>query len=110
MPGRRRRPPVEPLDHEIADTTVSVIVTTLNEAKRIGPCLAGLRMQRRPLLEVLVVDSRSTDGTQALVEAAAELDPRIRLLTDDPLPDGWVGKVWALEHGLHAAKGEWILG
>src|SRR5206468_337827 len=66
--------------------------------------------QRRPLLEVLVVDSRSTDGTQAIVERAAELDPRIRLLTDDPLPDGWVGKVWALEHGLRAARGEWILG
>ena len=110
LPGRRRRPPIEPLAHEVTDTTVSVIVATLNEAHRIEPCLAGLRAQGRPLLEVLVVDSRSTDGTQATVKAAAALDPRIRLLTDDPLPDGWVGKVWALEHGLHSARGEWILG
>ena len=95
---------------EIDDTTVSVIVATLNEAARIAPCLAGLRAQGRPLLEVLVVDSRSTDGTRDLVAAAAALDPRVRLLTDDPLPDGWVGKVWALEHGLRAARGEWILG
>jgi dolichol-phosphate mannosyltransferase len=109
-PGRTRRPPTAPHVGEIADTTVSVIVATLNEASRIQPCLAGLRAQGRPLLEVLVVDSRSTDGTRALVESAARADPRIRLLTDDPLPEGWVGKVWALEHGLRAARGEWVLG
>jgi dolichol-phosphate mannosyltransferase len=109
-PGRTRQPPVPPHPGEIGDTTVSVIVATLNEAARIGPCLAGLRAQGRPLLEVLVVDSRSTDGTTDLVSAAAALDPRVRLLTDEPLPDGWVGKVWALEHGLRAARGEWVLG
>lgn len=110
LPGRTRRPPIEPLDGEITDTTVSVIVATLNEAARVGPCLRGLRAQRQPLLETIVVDSRSTDGTQAIVEAAARDDARIRLLTDDSLPAGWVGKVWALEHGLKAARGEWILG
>ena len=109
-PGRTRRPPVPPHPGDVGGTTVSVIVATLNEAARIGPCLAGLRAQGRPLLEVLVVDSRSTDGTTDLVTAAAALDPRVRLLGDDPLPDGWVGKVWALEHGLRAARGEWILG
>jgi len=109
-PGRTRLPPVPPHPWEIDDTTVSVIVPTLNEAARIAPCLAGLRVQGRPLLEVLVVDSRSTDGTRDLVTAAAALDPRVRLLTDEPLPSGWVGKVWALEHGLRAARGEWVLG
>ncbi len=109
LPGRTRKPPVEPLS-QLRDTTVSVIIATLNEAARIGPCLAGLRVQGDPLLEVLVVDSRSTDGTRQLVEAAAALDPRVRLLTDDPLPEGWVGKVWALEHGVRAARGEWVLG
>jgi dolichol-phosphate mannosyltransferase len=109
-PGRRRLPPVQPSDREIVDTSVSVIVTTLNEAARIQPCLEGLCAQRRPMLEVLVVDSRSTDGTRDPVSAASARDPRVRLLTDDPLPDGWVGKVWALEHGLREARGEWVLG
>lgn len=110
MPGRTRRPPVPPMLAPRHDTTVTVVVATLNEAARIGPCLEGLMAQTSPLLEVLVVDSRSTDGTRELVEAAAKRDPRISLLTDDPLPEGWVGKVWALETGLRHAKGEWVLG
>jgi dolichol-phosphate mannosyltransferase len=112
LPGRTRRPPVEPrvADEDDGDTTVSVIVPTLNEAERIGPCLAGLAAQKRPLREIIVVDSRSTDGTRDIVCDAARVDSRIRLLTDDPLPSGWVGKPWALEHGLQHARGEWILG
>jgi len=108
--GRTRRAPTPPHLAEITDTTVTVIVPTLNEATRIGPCLTGLRAQARPVLEVLIVDSGSTDGTRELIAEAALLDPRVRLLTDDPRPDDWVGKVWALEQGLHAARGEWVLG
>jgi len=110
MPGRTRRQPISPRLTPRTDTTVTVVVATLNEAKRIGPCLAGLMAQTEPVLEVLIVDSRSTDGTRELVEAAAARDPRIRLVTDDPLPAGWVGKVWALETGLRQAKGAWVLG
>jgi dolichol-phosphate mannosyltransferase len=110
LPGRTRRPPTPPRLDEITDTSVSVLVPTLNEAERIAPCLAGLRAQGSPLLEVLVIDSRSTDATREIVAAASALDPRVRLLTDDPLPPGWVGKVWALEQGLHVARGEWVLG
>jgi len=110
LPGRTRRPPIAPRTVPRTDTTVTVIVATLNEAARLGPCLDGLMAQEAPLLEVLVVDSRSTDGTRDLVAAAAARDPRIRLLTDPPLPTGWIGKVWALETGLREARGEWVLG
>jgi len=110
LPGRTRRAATPPHPAEITDTTVSVIVATLNEAARIAPCLAGLRAQGRPLLEVLVVDSSSTDGTREMVAAASARDPRVRLLDDESPPEGWVGKVWALEYGLRAARGEWVLG
>ncbi|MEP6780841.1 MAG: glycosyltransferase family 2 protein [Gemmatimonadaceae bacterium] len=110
LPGRRRQKPVLPAKDSLRDTTVSVVVATLNEAARIGPCLAGLQSQREPMLEVLVVDSRSTDGTREMVQQIASHDERFQLITDDPLPAGWVGKVWALEAGLRRARGEWILG
>ena len=110
LPGRTRRPPVAPRSAPRTDTSVTVLVPTYNEVRRIGPCLEGLMAQGAPLHEVLVVDSGSTDGTRALVEAAAARDPRIRLLTDPPLPPGWIGKVWALETGRREATGAWLLG
>jgi dolichol-phosphate mannosyltransferase len=89
---------------------VTVVLATLDEAARVGPCLEGLHRQGPELAEVLVVDSDSTDGTRALVAAMAARDPRFRLLSDGPLPGGWVGKVWALETGLRQARAEWVLG
>jgi dolichol-phosphate mannosyltransferase len=109
-PGRTRRPPVQPPGAPVTDTSVTVMVATLNEARRIGPCLDSLVGQDAAMTEALIIDSRSTDGTRELVQQAAMRDARIRLLTDDPLPDGWVGKVWALESGLQQARGEWVLG
>jgi len=91
---------------------VSVVVPTLNEAERIGPCLAGLSRQGHEVREVVVVDSRSQDGTVELVKAAQQRDPRFRVMTDDPLPAGWVGRPWALHSGfLHSSdRSTWVLG
>ncbi len=89
---------------------MSVLIPSLNEARRIGPCIAGLKVQGLPLTEILVIDSNSSDGTAQLVSRAAELDTRLRLLSDGELPAGWVGKVWALQKGLENATGEWVLG
>ena len=91
---------------------VSVVIPTLNEVHRLGNCLSGLAAQGYPVREILVVDSCSRDGTRELVIQATASDPRLRLLTDDALPAGWVGRPWALHHGfLHsAADSEWVLG
>jgi dolichol-phosphate mannosyltransferase len=108
--GRKRSPPVVPLPDGLTDSTVSVLVPTLNEGRRIGPCLAGLRAQGDPLTEIIVVDSGSTDTTREQVEAVARLDPRFKIIDDRPLAAGWIGKVWALEQGRAVARGEWLLG
>lgn len=113
MQGPARRSPLQPkpaiLDHL---GTVSIVVPTLNEAHRLGPCLQGLQRQGYEVREILVVDSRSTDGTPDLVKQVQVVDPRFRLITDDPLPVGWVGRPWALHTGfLHSSeKSRWILG
>ncbi|MBF2022278.1 MAG: glycosyltransferase [Hydrococcus sp. C42_A2020_068] len=111
--GSGRRPPLEP-KNPTPDLlgTVSIIVPTLNEAGRIDPCLAGLSRQSYEVREIIVVDSHSQDGTQERVKAAAQKDPRFRLMTDDPLPRGWVGRPWALHTGFlnSSPKSQWILG
>jgi dolichol-phosphate mannosyltransferase len=122
MGGRTRRPPEMPVVESSALAAargtaqveptdgLTMVVATLNEAHRIGPCLEGLRAQGAPVTEILVVDSGSSDGTRELVAAAAQLDPRIRLITDPPLPNGWIGKAWALQHGTTIASNPWVLG
>ena len=111
--GAVRRPPLLPekVTPEMVGK-VSVVVPTLNEAERIGPCLAGLHQQTSEVREILIVDSQSQDGTGEKVKAIAELDSRFQLLTDDPLPKGWVGRPWALNYGFYQSspKSEWILG
>ncbi len=113
LKGARRRSPLLP---QLANSNligkVSVVVPTLNEAERITPCLAGLTLQTYELREIIVVDSNSQDGTQDLVKAEGKKDPRFRLITDDPLPTGWVGRPWALHTGyLHTSRhSEWFLG
>ncbi len=109
----RRHPPLKPQSPTPDQLgQVSIVVPTLNEAARISPCLAGLTRQSYEVREIIVVDSRSQDGTGDLVKATLSRDPRFRLMTDDPLPQGWVGRPWALHTGfLHSSEGsKWVLG
>ena len=113
LKGAIRRSPLQP---QPANPSllgkVSVIVPTLNEAARITPCLNGLSRQSYELREVIVVDSNSQDGTREIVKTKLQKDPRLRLITDDPLPPGWIGRPWALHTGyLHSSgHSDWILG
>jgi dolichol-phosphate mannosyltransferase len=109
LPGRRRRAPVSPRT-DGPRGAVTVVLPTMNEAARIGPCLAGLAAQSDVVASVIVVDSRSSDGTPELVRAAAARDPRITLVTDEPAPPGWIGKVWALQQALPHVRTPWVLG
>ncbi len=114
LPSLRRPSPLPPGQPGIPfpPGLVSVLLPTLNEAERLDPCLEGLHRQGAVVREVLVVDSRSQDGTREKVLQMAARDPRFRLVTDDPLPSGWVGRPWALHYGFLQSDpaSEWILG
>ena len=99
----RRRPPVVVEDATVPATTISVVIPARDEAARIGPLLEALRGDPT-VSEILVVDDESSDATPAL---AGRLGATV--LTGAPLPTGWVGKPWALDQGLRAATGEWVV-
>ena len=85
---------------------VSVLVPARDEAARIGACLASVLDQVSVLdLEVVVLDDGSTDGTADVARRAAGGDPRVRVLTGEPLPGGWLGKAHACEQLARAATG-----
>jgi len=91
--------------------TVAVIVPVLNEWDRLGPCLEGLAAQGREVVDVLVVDGGSDDGTVEAVRAVAAREARIRLIEAGEAPAGWNGKVHNLAAGLAQASSAagWIL-
>jgi dolichol-phosphate mannosyltransferase len=105
------RPICPVADGSVDAGVVSVILPVLNEARRLAPCLEGLRAQGPEVGEILVVDSGSADGTRDLVRQYVRSDRRIRLIEAGPAPDEWNGKVWGLHHGARAlaSNAEWVL-
>ena len=84
---------------------VSVVVPARNEAHNIARCVSSILSTTYPNLELIVVDDSSTDGTVDIAREAAEGDPRARVITCPPLPEGWFGKQWACATGAKVARG-----
>jgi len=64
---------------------VTIAMPAFNEEAYLEPCLASLGAQDYPaaLIEILVAEGRSTDGTRAVLAGHAAADPRIRVI-DNP--------------------------
>jgi glycosyltransferase involved in cell wall biosynthesis len=95
-----RRPPGTP---STVDRTVSVLLPLRDEAHRVEPCLRGLLAQEG-VHEIIALDDGSTDGTASLVRTFA--GERIRVVTGEPLPPGWLGKPHACHQLAALATGE----
>jgi chlorobactene glucosyltransferase len=87
---------------------VSAIIPARDEEQMLAECLASVRAQTYPNLEIFVVDDRSTDRTTAIAREHAAVDPRVRVLSIDHLPEGWTGKTHALQVAADQALGEWF--
>ena len=91
---------------------VSIIVPARNEEEALPSALESFVNLDYPDYEVIVVDDASTDGTGRIADEwstrPAGRAP-VRVIHNRELPDGWTGKVHALNLAGHAATGEWIL-
>lgn len=83
--------------------TVTVVVLVRNHVHELSRCLDALFNQDYPpdLVEVLVVDNGSTDGSREVVALYRHLHPNLRLLAN---PGGAFPK--GLNRALQEAKGE----
>lgn len=73
---------------------ITVLIPARNEADVIGTTLRGLQAQGDGL-QVIVIDDQSTDDTASVAGAFAN----VHVIPGAPLPEGWAGKLWALEQG-----------
>jgi chlorobactene glucosyltransferase len=87
---------------------VSVIIPARNEAATIATVVRSILDTSYRPFELLVVDDRSSDRTAAIVESLP-VDPRLRLVRGEELPEGWYGKPWACFQGYRHARGELLL-
>jgi hopene-associated glycosyltransferase HpnB len=89
---------------------VVALVPARDEADVIERTLGSLLEQDYPgPFRVVLVDDESADGTDKAAQRLMALHPRgDRALLERaaPRPEGWVGKMWALECGLRRAEGE----
>ncbi|MDX2182561.1 MAG: glycosyltransferase family 2 protein [Gemmatimonadaceae bacterium] len=100
-------PPARPW-HEGAPR-VSVIVPARNEAGNIERLVRSVLASTWGDLELIVVDDHSSDGTGTLARTAGFGDPRLRVISPPPLPEGWFGKQWACVAGAQIATGDRLL-
>ena len=101
---------LEPVSHKLDDPPmVSVCVPARNEERGIQACLLSLLKQDYPNFEVIVVNDHSTDRTGELIRHLAEKNSRLIALEGADLPEGWLGKPFALYQAFQKAKGEILL-
>jgi hopene-associated glycosyltransferase HpnB len=84
--------------------TIVAVVPARNEAETIGDVVRSLMTQDYPgPFSIVVVDDHSDDATAAIASRVAEENgavEKVRILPASTLPDGWTGKLWALNEGV----------
>ncbi|MDO4780889.1 MAG: glycosyltransferase [Candidatus Saccharibacteria bacterium] len=87
--------------------SVSVCIPARNEMNAMTMCLERVLASDYPKLEVIVLDDDSTDNTPHMIRAFAHAG--VRFVPGEPLPEGWLGKNYALQQLLNEASGRYIL-
>jgi hypothetical protein len=90
------------------DHKVSAIVPARNEEEGIGRAVTSLAAQPE-IVEIIVVNDQSTDGTAAVLESLAGDVPHLRFFDAGSLPEGWVGKNHAVWQGAQRSTAPWLL-
>jgi len=75
---------------------VTAVIPARNEAAIIQRTLLSVATQG-PDLKIILIDDGSEDSTAEMARRLARSN--LRIVQSAPLPDGWSGKLWALEQG-----------
>lgn len=98
--------PADPGPADDVRPGVVAIIPARNEADVLPATLATILAQDyKGSFSATLVDDRSDDGTADVARATATgREARLTVLTGEPLPEGWSGKVWAVHQGVAAAS------
>ncbi|WP_421655541.1 glycosyltransferase [Leptothermofonsia sp. ETS-13] len=88
--------------------SVCAVVPARNEADVLPVSLRSLLVQNYPgNFQIVLVDDHSADGTAQVAKETAEASGKahlLHLISAEPLPAGWSGKLWAMDQGVQKAQ------
>ncbi len=102
----RLQPLVKPISNP---PPLSVCVPARNEERGVEACLNSLLNQNYPNFEVIAIDDHSTDRTGDIMRHLAQENSRLKVLKAADLPEGWLGKPFALHQAFKVTRGEYLL-
>ena len=85
---------------------ITVLIPARNEVEVIGETLHSLRQQDEKI-HVVLVNDQSEDETVAVAKQSGL--ENLVIVDGKALPDGWSGKLWALEQGRAYAQTTYLL-
>jgi cellulose synthase/poly-beta-1,6-N-acetylglucosamine synthase-like glycosyltransferase len=90
---------------------VSIIVAARNEERHIAACVESLLSLTYPrdILEIIIVDDRSTDRTREICERYASVNPHLNVISGISGSGHLQGKPNAVAQGIQASTGEVLL-
>jgi hopene-associated glycosyltransferase HpnB len=102
------RDETDPTPDPAAWPAVTAVIPARNEADVIPACLRGLLTQDYPApFTVILTDDQSGDGTADVARSTADAlgaSRRLTVLEGQALPQGWTGKLWAMQQGIEKAR------
>lgn len=98
-----------PVEDDNPFPAVSIVIPARNEERNLEQALKSVLDLDYPDIEIIVVNDRSTDRTEVILDKMAQRDPRLNVVTIESLPVGWIGKPRALHVGAERARGEFLL-
>jgi glycosyltransferase involved in cell wall biosynthesis len=109
-----RLPSLELIPPPLAEPpSVCLCIPVRDEIQELALALDSWLAQDYPTLRILVVDDGSTDGSsELLLQRETVHSDRLRVLRNDQLPPGWLGKNHALDLASRqpeALDAEWLL-
>ncbi len=108
--GAARSRRIPPILHSTQNDTVSVVIPARNEQDSLPVCLESLLQNTDSSIEFIIVNDRSSDATQSVIDLYSKKDSRVKSVHLINERQGNLrGKPGALDAGIKAAKGEIII-
>jgi cellulose synthase/poly-beta-1,6-N-acetylglucosamine synthase-like glycosyltransferase len=94
--------------------TLTVVVPARDEADNMAATLDALLLADYPWLRILAIDDRSKDRTGTIMDAyvaeyATRMPGKLDVIHITDLPEGWLGKTFALQVATESSDSDFLL-